>query len=329
MDAILTQLIQSNEPAIRYKAHTALLGDAPRAAAAQALQQAVSTCARVQALLSERDPQGRIACHPYRKWFGAHWVLAALADLGYPPGDQRLIPLREQVLDWLLSKSHFDNILTLEGRTRRCTSQEGNALFSLLALGLADERLDELANRLVGWQWPDGGWNCDKHPQAHNSSFMETAIPLRALALYARTTGSPRAKAAAERAAEIFLKRRMYLRQSDGQPIHPEFTVLHYPIYWHYDILWGLKVMAEAGFIGDERCGPALDLLETYRLPGGGYPAHKKHYRAANPKEIIPMDERVSGYSLVDWGPTGTTRMNEFVTVDALYVLKQAGRWQA
>lgn len=29
----------------------------------------------------------------------------------------------------------------------------------------------------------------------------------------------------------------------------PNFVLLHYPRYWHYDILAGLKVMAEVGFI--------------------------------------------------------------------------------
>lgn len=40
--------------------------------------------------------------HPYSKWYGAHWILVTLADLGYPPGDQGLVPLREQVYGWLL-----------------------------------------------------------------------------------------------------------------------------------------------------------------------------------------------------------------------------------
>lgn len=30
--------------------------------------------------------------------------------------------------------------------------------------------------------------------------------------------------------------------------------------------------------------------------------------------------------SIVDRGPTGKTRANEFITTDALYVLKSAGR---
>ena len=75
--------------------------------------------------------------------------------------------------------------------------------------------------------------------------------------------------------------------------------------------------MCEAGFIKDPRCSDAIDLLETKRLPGGGYPAESKYYKGKNAK---------AGRSLVGWGPVGSTRLNEFVTVDALCVLKEAGR---
>ena len=61
--------------------------------------------------------------------------------------------------------------------------------------------------------------------------------------------------------------------------IKPDFTALHYPCHWHYDMLFGLKVLAEAGFIADERCADALDLLATKQLPDGGFPAEKKYYR--------------------------------------------------
>jgi hypothetical protein len=34
-------------------------------------------------LLSERRPDGTIDAHPYRaKWYGAHWMLVTLAELG-------------------------------------------------------------------------------------------------------------------------------------------------------------------------------------------------------------------------------------------------------
>jgi hypothetical protein len=182
---------------------------------------------------------------------------------------------------------------------------------------LADSRTEELAARLMKWQWPDGGWNCDKRPEVSISSFMESLIPLRALALYARVSGDRRASQAAERAAEIFLKRQLFKRQSDGTVMDEHFTRLCYPCYWHYNILFGLVVMAEAGFIGDPRCRDALDLLASKRLPEGGFPAEEVYYRTTRPN--------LSGYSLVSYGGTSKVRMNPFVTAEALYVLKSAG----
>jgi hypothetical protein len=321
--SIVDRLLSSDEPSVRFRVLVYVLDEDPESPQIAALRQEIRSSPRVVRLLSARDGEGRIPGSPYRKWLGAHWVLASLADLGYPPGDASLVPLREQVYGWLLGRTHHMRIRTIAGRVRRCASQEGNALYSLLALGLADDRKEELARRLRGWQWPDGGWNCDKNPEALHSSFMESLIPLRGLALHARLTGSAESRQAAERAAEIFLKRSLYKRQSDAaigieRVMNDDFVRLHYPCYWHYDILFGLKVMAEAGFIGDERCNDALDLLESKRLPDGGFPAEKKYYQVGGKAR--------SGRSLVDWGVTSKRRLNEFVTADALYALKEAGR---
>jgi hypothetical protein len=316
--ALVESLIASRDPAVRFKVVAGVLGKGPRSRDVARARKEVASSKRVKLLLSSTRENGRKLSHPYRKWTGAHWVLADLADIGYPPGDKRLVPLREAVCDWLLSPGHERSVKTVKGRARRCASQEGNALFYLLKLGLADARTDELARRLILWQWPDGGWNCDKNPDASNSSFHESFLPLRALALYAKMRRSRKAKTAARRAAEIFLKRRMFRRMRDGRVMSPEFTELHYPCYWHYDILAGLKAVAEAGMIGDRRCGEALDLLEAKRLNGGGFPAEKKYYR-------VGVGGR-SGASAVDWGGASKRRMNEFATADALFVLKAAGR---
>ena len=319
MADLLQLLSDSSEPAIRFRVRVLLAPQPPPPDEVIALREAIRTSERVRQLLAERTPDGSISLPPYNKWRGAHWVLMILAELGYPPGDESLIPLREQVLSCWLADSHFKGVKILEGRARRCASQEGNACYALLSLGLADARVDILIERLIKWQWPDGGWNCDKRPEAHNSSFHESLIPLRALALYARLTGSAPAKQAAERAAEIFLKRRLFRRQSDGTVIKDAFIRLHYPSYWYYDVLFGLRVLAETGYIRDPRCAEALDLLESKRTPDGGYPAEGRHYSSA--------PSRRSGRSLVDWGSVSARAMNPFVTVDALSVLKQAGRW--
>lgn len=316
MNTIVEKLLTSEEPAIRYQTRVHLLDEDPDAPELRRLQHDIKDCDRVRTLLSERGSDGKIPFHPYAKWYGAHWALVALADLDYPAGDEELLPLREQEYAWLLSSAHLRSLKkNIEaGRTRMHASMEGNAIFALLKLGLADERIDTLVECLLEAQWPDGGWNCDSNPRASVSSFTESLIPLRGLALYSRL-GNAQARAASVRAAEIFLQRHLFKRLSDGGVIASDFLKLRYPCYWHYDILFGLKVLAEAGFLNDARCRDALDLLVSKQLPDGGFPAEKKHYSLAR--------EARQSYSLVDWGSTSMKQMNPFVTIDALYVLKQ------
>ena len=88
--------------------------------------------------------------------------------------------------------------------------------------------------------------------------------------------------------------------------------------YRGYSLLFGLVVLTEAGYLADGRCREALDLLESKRLPDAGFPAERRTYRTVH--EIATRGE------FVDWGPHGKTQSNEFVTADALYVLKEAGR---
>ncbi|HOF88440.1 MAG TPA: hypothetical protein PLZ36_10105 [Armatimonadota bacterium] len=293
-----------------------MLGADPASPAMRALGEEVRTSPRVTKLLSARGENGKIPGGVYQKWMGAHWVLATLADLGYPSGDAALAPLVEQVCACWLGARHVDAVRVINGRVRRCASQESNALYALLTLGFHDARVDRLAENLLRWQWPDGGWNCDTRPEATTSSFHESWIPVRALALYARLRDHAGAREAVARAAEIFLSRRLFRRRRDGSVMTPSFLKLIYPPYWHYSILNGLKVMAEAGCIGDPRCADALDVLESKRLPDGGFPAEAAYYKTS------PS----GGNSLVEWGGARAARMNPWVTAEALGVLAAGGR---
>jgi hypothetical protein len=147
---------------------------------------------------------------------------------------------------------------------------------------------------------------------------METLLPMRALAAYASATGDALARAAAERASEVFLARHLFRRRSDGGVIREEFLQLHYPLYWHYDILGGLQGLAELGRLDDPRAREALDRLESKRLPDGGWPAERRYYKVS--RTVAP------GNDDVDWGGASIRRMNPWVTADALFVLRSAGR---
>jgi hypothetical protein len=334
-DALIPALLKSQEPSIRWKTRVHVLGEDPNAKSIRSLRQEIRSSPTVRALLSRRHQLGRsgTARQVYYKWQGLHWVLASLADLGYPEGDESLHPLRDRVVEFWLGPGYFreftartqaeayrgHGVPLIRGRYRRCASQQGNALYSLVTLGIADDRAHSLAERLVHWQWPDGGWNCDRHPEADTSSFMETLLPMLGLAVYARTYRRPVAAKAARAAQDVFLRRRLFKRVSDGRVITPDFVALHYPRYWHYDFLGGLKAMMQVGRIRDMRCNDALDLLEERRLPDGGWPAEKRYYT------VSPKTMR-SNADFLNWGGTSRKRMNAWVTVDALAVLRAAGR---
>ncbi len=204
------------------------------------------------------------------------------------------------------------------GRYRRCASQHGNALLYLSRLGFADERARHLVRLLERWQWEDGGWNCSKAADAHVSSFMETLAPMRGLAAYAEETGAERARCLARRAAEVFLSRHLFLRRSTQTVMRPDFLRFHYPLYWHYDVLGGLKGLAEVGLLSDPRCREALNWLEGRELPQGGWPVDARYYHTSVHYE--------PGAEYVDWGAASRRRPNDWVTTDALYVLSEAGR---
>ena len=119
---IVERLLHSEEPSVRYLARVGVVGEDPGSPELGALRAEIAKSPRVAALLSERDENGRIPGSVYSKWRGAHWVISALADIGYPAGDDKLRPLIDQTLEAWLGERHLDAVQTLEGRTRRCTS---------------------------------------------------------------------------------------------------------------------------------------------------------------------------------------------------------------
>ena len=334
LEGICQTLLRSEEPSIRWKIRVHVLEQNPSSRGIRDLEQTIRRSPRVRALLAHRDSQGRLRPlrNPYSKWQGAHWVLATLADIGYPRGDRSLAAMRDQVLNRWLGPTYYREfeaktaaaayrsigIPRIRGRYRRCASQQGNALYYLTKLGLADGRADDLVERLLHWQWPDGGWNCDRNPTADTSSFWESRLPMLGLAAHAERTDDPAAKEAANRAADVFLSRHLFLARRSGRIMNDEFVQLHYPLYFGYDILGGLKAMAENGRIRDARCRKALDLLEAKQLPRGGWAAERRWYTVAS--GVKPRAE------YVDWGGASRREMNEWVTADALYVLRAARR---
>ena len=312
------------DPVVAYRARRRLAGESERSPAMRRLRRNIGASAMARDLLRGLNLE---RWSPYRKWQGPHWTLYSLAEIGYPPGDRRLLPLRQRVLEWMFSPAFLKPPSTAiypdqPERPRRCASMEGNAIWSQLELGIVDEtRVPLLADRLLAMQWPDGGWNCDKRLEARSSSVQETLIPLRGLAAWHRATGDKRSGAGARRAAEFLLQRRLLWRKGNDALIVPEWggpvNQIHYPIRF-YDVLSALLVMTEMGRVRDPRCRKALDLLEGKRLADGMFPVEWTNVKRA--------PRIVSRGTYADWGPLQKKKGNLLVTIDALHVLREAGR---
>ena len=145
-------LLESDEPGIVAQARRDLLDEPDPEAETRVLEGP-----KVRSLLAGQRPDGGFGVNVYGKWGGAHWRLVSLVELGVPAGEPRCLAAAGTVLAWLTGRSHRDRIQVIGGLTRRCASQEGNALAVCCRLGLADDpRVRLLAESLVEWQWPDG-----------------------------------------------------------------------------------------------------------------------------------------------------------------------------
>jgi hypothetical protein len=303
-------LLDSDEPAIRQLVRRDVLGEPT-----ELDPEEWRTGPLVRGLLAGQQRDGGFGVHPYAKWGGAHWRLVSLVELAAPAGEPRALAAAETVLAWLCGPGHRSRIRrAADGLVRRCASQEGNALAVCARLGLADEaRVRLLAESLVEWQWPDGGWNCDQKASGRRSSFNESLPPMWGLHEFAQATGESWAAEAAARTAELFLEHRLFRSLSTGEPIRPGWLRAHYPPYWHYEAPRALLVLSRMGLLGDPRAAEALDLVAAARKPDGTWHAAATWWS--------PPGASGSNVEVVDWGRRGPS---ELVTLNALRVLSAA-----
>jgi hypothetical protein len=309
-DAAVELLLSSNEPAIRFMVRRDVLGEDVSPGPEE-----IFSGPLVRELLSGQRSDGGFGVFVYHKWTGAHWRLVSLVELGVP-ADDRLHAAAGTVLDWLTSDGHRKRIQVINGLTRRCGSQEGNALAVCCRLGLADDpRVQLLASSLVEWQWPDGGWNCDTNATGRRSSFNESLLPMWGLHEYWLATGDEAAKECAHRTADLFLEHDLFKALKTGNPIHEGWLVPHYPPYWHYEVPHALLILSRMDKLDDPRAADGLDLIEGLQHADGTWHKGASWWRKPGSSG--------SNVEVVDWGGRGPSEMT---TLNALRILKAARR---
>ncbi len=227
----------------------------------------------IRTLLGGAPDDETAALHPYHKWRGVHWRLVALAELDADVTEPAIAAAVAEGFDrvsaWVSGTNRIHASRAIDGRVRQCASMDGNAAWAATRLGLGDDpRVAAIVERLVAWQWPDGGWNCDKRPGCEHASFNESLPPLRALAMWSngrRSALARDARAAADRAAEFLLVHHVDRSHRTLELAHPALDRLRWPPFWHYDRLQGLRALREAGRLDDPRTTDALASLADAR----------------------------------------------------------------
>jgi hypothetical protein len=157
---------------------------------------------------------------------------------------------------------------------------------------------------LLEWQWPDGGWNCDIGASGRRSSFHESVTPALGLAAYAEVTGDLDAEAGARRTAELLLDHELFRARRTGEPIHPSWVKLHYPAYWHYDVLQGLRLLRALDLLDDPRATGALDILRRARGKDGRFAGTS--WQSGKQRDAV------------DWGRGRSNEMRNLMAGDVL-----------
>jgi hypothetical protein len=100
---------------------------------------------------------------------------------------------------------------------------------------------------------------------------------------------------------------------STGRLAHPALDGQSWPPYWHYDRLIGLRVLMDAGRLGDPRTRRAVDDLRAGADKDGRWRSTKKRWR--------PPGDVNTGVEAVDWTNEGSSKV---LTLQALEVLQAA-----
>lgn len=237
-------------------------------------------------------------------WTATHFSLQLLTDFGLDPdgpGALRALALVRENVRWSANDAPF-----FEGETEPCIN--GIALATGAYFG---EAVDGIAERLLGGQLDDGGWNCWAEYGATVSSFHTTICVLEGLLAWERAGGSSDPVVAARLAGEEYLlERGLFRSRSTGRVVDPRFTMFSYPTRWYYDVLRGLDYFRSTGATVDDRAAEAIDLVADKRDGTGRWPLENTHqgpthFAMERPEGFPSRWNTLRSLRVLDWAGVG------------------------
>ena len=273
----LNWLLEREDPPIRFHTLHDVLGRPLDDKDVREARSKIRDYSPVRKILRVRNrdgywPPGETCYHP--KWTSTVWPLMLLGEMGLDP-DEGVKAASERFLDQhQLQNGAFSCPSRLEKVRKKWEEPclTGNMVRTLLVFGYGeDPRIKKAIEWMPKDQLEDGGWNCNyPEKKVKHSSFMSTIEPLWAYSEIPRNKWTRKMKRSVDQGAEFLLMHRIY--KSDHHHWKhslPFTTALHFPMYYYYDALHGLRVLAKLGYGDDERVQDAVHLILSKRTPQG------------------------------------------------------------
>ena len=316
---VLTWLLEDDQPAIRFRTLTELLGRKPSDPEARVAHRETLEKGWAAEILSRRTPDGGWADgeSQYRpKYTSTNWMMLMLSDLGLTREEP---VIRDACERWMEGFATTDGGLggSSKGRPHYCVA--ANMARAMIRFGYADDaRVRRTLEWLVETADPKGGWSC--FGLGRNLDSWEA---LSAFAVYPRAKWTTGMRSCVAKGAEFYLQRELH-RQGDR---YAPWYRTHYPVHYYYDLLVGLGFMTALGFGGDPRMEYATNWLRSRRRPDGVW-----NLDAVHPDVEGAMaawfrkhpSQRPTPFSLEEVG-----KPSKMITFQALQVLTAVDRTKA
>jgi hypothetical protein len=274
----LPWLLEEEDPSVRLRTLTEVLGYPPDSPEVQQAKKAIPASEPVQALLAQMQPDGTwLQTNPrtkrvvgsgveYGSFGTTHFCLAYLAELGLDrslpeveKAAERYLNLQQPDGDW---RSHYSCLLGYNIRT-----------FALLGYR-DDPRLRRSIDLLLRTVRADGGYLCDWHEGKYRTREVKSCIrgsvkALLAFAEFPELWDHPRCM----ELVNYFLRRGgIFQSTHPGVPVNADMTRLSYPITWRANGWEVLHALSRMGLGGDEWLQAAWGVLEARADANGRYP---------------------------------------------------------
>lgn len=275
MDDDVVAWLLSGDVAVQYRTWRDLLGRDDTA-----LQDRIASEGEGAALLRASGGEGHWGKGFYQpKWTSSHYTLLELMNLGV----SRRAPRARGVVRLILEREKGPD----GGLNARKTVAPSDACVNAMALNYAswfgadEDLLGGIVDFLLLQRMADGGFNCRfNQGGARHASVHTTVCVIEGVTQYLRRSYRYRGdelRVARAGATEFLLRHHLYRSERTGDAMRTEFTRLHHPARWHFDILRGLESLVDAGTTYDPRMDDALRVLESRRDPDGRWTANRPY----------------------------------------------------